>query len=47
MPKPGYKVLTLSDQVWNRLNLLAMSAGYTGHGAVQRYLKRSVCGLRE
>lgn len=47
MPKDGYKVVTLSDRVWNRLNLLAMAAGYRGHGAVQKYLKRVVCGLRD
>lgn len=47
MPKPGYKVVTLSDQVWNRLSLLAMAAGYTGYGSVQKYLKRVVCGLRD
>ena len=46
MPKDGFKVLTVSDRVWNRLSLLALAAGYTGHGAVQKYLKRVVCGFR-
>lgn len=46
MPKKGFKVITVSDRVWNRLNLLAVSAGYTGHGAVQKYLKRVTCGFR-
>lgn len=47
LPKEGYKVVTLSDQVWNRLSLLAMAAGYTGYGSVQKYLKRVVCGLMD
>ncbi|NQT07557.1 hypothetical protein HQ586_00620 [Candidatus Bathyarchaeota archaeon] len=47
MPKKGFQVVTLSDRVMNRLSLLAMSAGYTGYGAVQKYLKRVVCGLRD
>jgi len=46
MPKKGYKVVTVSDRVWNRLSLLALTAGYTGHGAVQRFLARNVCGFR-
>ncbi len=47
LPKPGYQVVTLSDRVMNRLSLLAMAAGYTGYGSVQKYLKRVVCGLMD
>ena len=47
MPKKGYKVLTVSERVWNRLSLLAMAAGYRGYGAVQKYLSRTVCGFRD
>ena len=46
MPKDGFKVFTISDRVWNRLSLLALAAGYTGHGAVQKYLERIICGFR-
>ena len=46
MPKEGFKVITVSERVWSRLNLLALAAGYTGHGAVQKFLERNVCGFR-
>ena len=46
VPKKGFKVITVSEKVYNRLNLIALSAGYRGYGAVQRFLKRNVCGFR-
>lgn len=47
MPKEGFKVITVSEKVYNRLSLLAIAAGYRGHGAVQKYLERNVCGFRD
>ena len=46
MPKKGFKVITISEEVWRRLSLLALAAGYRGHGAIPKYLKYNVCGLR-
>ena len=46
MPKKGFRVITVSEKVYNRLSLLALAAGYTGHGAVQKFLEKNVCGFR-
>lgn len=47
MPKYGFKVITVSQRVYDQLELLAAASGYTGHGAIPKFLEKQVCGFRK